>query len=118
MNTVTVFVAKALICFAGQCHPALVGPTTPPGEYSLVKRYVASPGYGKNGLVLQFKETEDTVYAIHRPYELDRQTDRRKTLQSKNPAERRVVSKGCVNVEDAVFDNILEGNYRSVVIFP
>lgn len=118
MNTVTVFVAKALVCLSDQCYPALTGPETPVGEYRLMKRYVTSPGYGKDGLVLQFKETKDAVYAIHRVYELDRKIDRKAALRSPDPAMRRVVSNGCVNVSDDVFDRILRGSYRAVVVHP
>lgn len=116
MNLVTIFIGEALICYAGQCHPALLGPETPTGRYELVQRHVLAPGYG--GVVIQFKETEKMIYAIHRPYSLDRKINRKKALRSTNPAFRRSISKGCVNVEDAVFEDLLREKYRVVIINP
>ena len=64
MSTAVVSLAAAMICFAQQCHPVLVGEYTPTGVFPLTKRVVAAPGYG--GDVLQFKETEREVFAVHR----------------------------------------------------
>lgn len=113
---VKVFVGKALICFASQCFPALLGTETPVGSFKLQQRYVVSEGYG--GAVLQFKETENMIYAIHRPYSLDRKVDRVQALKSVNPAFRRSISKGCINVEDAVFEYLLRNNYRVLIVYP
>lgn len=115
MEVVTVLLSKALICFAGQCHPALVGSDTPVGQYPLIERRVLTEGYG--GVVVQFKEDEKMWYAIHRPWRLG-PVDRDKVLQSKDPSARRLITKGCINVEDKVFDNIMTGSYRVLEIKP
>lgn len=116
MSIVTVFIGEALICYASQCHPALLGSETPVGRFELQQRHVIAEGYG--GVVIQFKETEKMIYAIHRPYSLDRKIDRKKALKSTNPSFRRSISKGCINVEDAVFEDLLRNNYRVVIIYP
>ena len=103
---VTLFLAKALICFSGTCYPALVGSNTLPGEYQLVQRYVLSEGYGGN--VLQYRETEDMVYAVHRVWTLKPEQQRLERLQSGSPTRRRYVTNGCVNVTDKVYDRLLD----------
>ena len=60
---VLVELGAALICFLGGCYPALIGADTPPGNYQIEWRATDAKGYG--GDVLQFKETERYVYAIH-----------------------------------------------------
>ena len=103
---VTLFLAKALICFSGTCYPALVGSNTLPGEYPINKRYVLSEGYG--GDVLQYRETDDMVYAIHRVWTLKPEQRRRERLQSDSPAMRRNVTNGCINVTEEVYEKLLD----------
>lgn len=110
----TVYIAKALICFSGQCFPVLLGPDTPIGTFETQERRVISQGY--EGSVLQFYETENMVYAIHRPYSLDRRVDRKEVLRTGSSAQRRSISKGCINVEDEVFDELIEQKYNTLVI--
>lgn len=103
---VTVYLAKALICFAGACHPALVGTNTTPGEYPLIQRHVLAEGYG--GDVLQFDETEDMVYAIHRVWTLKPEQRRRERLNSNDIRLRKNITNGCINVSEEIYERLLE----------
>ena len=53
---VVVNTAKAELCFAddGQCHPVLIGKTTPKGKFNMTPMMTSKPGYG--GEVIGFKE--------------------------------------------------------------
>lgn len=108
MDYVTVFIAKAMICFAQQCHPALVGPDTIPGEYDMSVLYTQQAGYGGDVLVYDQNETE--WYAVHRTYDRDRRRDR--SLLYDREAEYRQVTSGCVNVQPEVYENLRE-RYRN-----
>lgn len=92
---ITVDLAAALICFAGACHPALVGDSTPSGTYQVTLRPVAAPGYG--GDVLHFHEDARYLYAIHRTWA------GREKLYSKPARDRRHVTKGCINVQPETY---------------
>lgn len=106
MNGVTVFLAKAIICFANVCHPALVGDKTLVGEYQIAQRFVESPGYG--GDVLQFRELEHSIQAIHRPW-LGKPSQRRlERLKSPNSEDRKGITNGCINVEEQVYDALVD----------
>lgn len=111
---VTVNLTLAIICFLDQCHPALVGDTTPIGQYQLVQRKVLEPGY--DGLVLKFKEDHDGWYAIHKVWTLDTKQDRKQLLKSNNSADRRRVSNGCINIEPIVFDQLKSCCSRATLI--
>lgn len=103
--TLTVFLSSAMLCIGSVCHPALVGKTTPLGEFAVVRRYVTARGYG--GDVLQFLETERDIFAIHRVW-LGRPRERRlQRLQSGDVAQRRDVTNGCINVMPEVYEQIL-----------
>ena len=56
---VVVDTAKAELCFAddGQCHPVLIGKTTPKGKFNMTPMMTSKPGYG--GEVIGFKEEND-----------------------------------------------------------
>jgi hypothetical protein len=107
--TLTLFLSKALLCTAMQCWPVLIGMTTPVGEFTLVQRLTDDPGYG--GDVLQFHETDSLAYSIHRPWLLRPEEQRLKRLRSTNPKDR-VISKGCVNVDPSVYNELVAA-YRS-----
>jgi len=92
---ITVDLAAALICFAGACHPALVGEATPPGTYQITLRPVANPKYGGN--VLAFHEDDKYIWAVHRTW------PGRENLYAKPARVRRHVTKGCINVEPQVY---------------
>lgn len=88
-----------------QCYPVLVGEDTPRGEYELSHRLVESPGYG--GDVLQFKEDELEVFAIHRVWLLRPQEKREERLKRLDPRQRRI-TKGCVNVDPEVYEKLVD----------
>lgn len=98
--TATVYLAAALLCFGSTCHPVLVGKDTPLGEYELIERRVADPLYGSS--VLQFLETTDTVYAIHRPWLGNPKENRLERLSSLRTKDR-VITRGCVNVHEDLY---------------
>lgn len=99
---VEVFLSTALICFAGECHPALVGKTTKLGEYPLQAMTVRDARYG--GVILVFEETHDTLYAIHRTW------PGRERLYANASLYRRSVTGGCINVQPEVFDRLRASN--------
>ncbi len=106
--TLVVHLAAALLCTAGQCYPALVGPDTPVGTFPLVRRFVRTPGYG--GDVLQYAETSRDLFAIHRVW-LGKPAERRaERLASPDPAQRRLVTHGCINVMPDVYAAIVDAD--------
>lgn len=110
--TVVVYLASALLCVAGQCFPALVGSDTPVGTFPLVRRYVQTPGYG--GDIMQFAEDSRAVMAIHRVW-LGRPGEHRaERLASADPAVRRMVTHGCINVAPDVYDRIVTADRLDV----
>jgi hypothetical protein len=106
---VTISIALATICFFSngveQCHPVLIGGDTPKGEFQLQQRLVESPGYG--GDILQFKEDSKEVYAIHRVWLLRPWEKRDQRLKAKDPKQRRI-TKGCVNVDPKVYQELVD----------
>lgn len=109
--SVVVSLALATICFtfngAQECHPVLLGknPPTPKGEFTLIQRYTSDPGYG--GDVLQFKETESQVWAIHRIWLLSPAQRRPERMKSKVVADH-FISAGCINVEPEVYKQLVD----------
>lgn len=107
--SIIVNIALATLCIIGdgseKCYPVLIGKDTPTGEYQLQHRFVESPGYG--GDVLQFKEEELDIFAIHRVWLLRPQEKREERLKSSNPKMRRI-TKGCINVDPAVYDELID----------
>jgi hypothetical protein len=114
MTAATVVLSTALLCVYGHCYPALVGPDTPIGTYAIHERVVDSPGYG--GDVLEFKETDRYVFAIHRVWLLHPQEHRLQILLHGDAGERRRVTKGCINVMPDVYNKLKTLN--SVNILP
>jgi len=108
--TILVSLTLATICFTMnekyECHPVLLGKkeSTPIGEYSLVRRFVVSPGYG--GDVIQFLETESGIYSIHRVWMLKSEQKRLERLKSKK-IEDHYISSGCINVEPEIYEKLL-----------
>jgi hypothetical protein len=100
---ITVDLATAVICFAAQCFPALVGADTPKGTWTLTPRIVLSEGYG--GDVLQVHETGDKVYAIHRVW-LGRPAERREHRLRSGTNHRVGVTAGCINVDPTVYGHL------------
>ncbi len=108
MDAVTVFLAKALICFAGNCHPALIGHDTVPGTYDMSILYTQQRGYG--GDVLMYDQDDRNWYGIHRTFD---NLPHRERLYSRDAEARRYVTQGCVNVEPDVYED-LRDNYRGL----
>ena len=100
--TVLVSLNLAVICFMGQCHPALVGASTPPGEYRLRQRLVASPGYG--GDVLVFREDPTELFAILRVWTGVPAALRVQRLRADSASARQGVTQGCINIAPDVYD--------------
>lgn len=101
---VTVDIAAAVICIASQCFPILTGSDTPRGDFTLQHRYVLSPGYG--GDVLQFKESDTHVYAVHRVWMGNPEQRRLERLANPDPRQRRI-TQGCINVAPEVYDQLV-----------
>jgi hypothetical protein len=109
--SIIVSIALATICFTykgtEECNPVLLGKnnTTPTGEYTLSLRATNVYGYGGN--ILQFHETANDVYAIHRVWMLSPKQQRMQRLQSENVNDR-YISGGCINVDPAVYDKLVD----------
>lgn len=114
MSLVTVSLTAAVICFAGQCHNALVGKDTPTGTFQLAQRYTSQAGYG--GDVLQYKETATAVFAVHRVYTLAPRQRRPQRLASPVVADRQGVTGGCINVAPAVYDALVSSDATHILI--
>jgi predicted small secreted protein len=102
---VIVNVSTAMICFTGQCYPALVGKTTPLGEYQMTQYRTPIPAYG--GTVLAFKETDKVVYAVHQTIFVKGQ-NRAERLKSNDVKQRINITNGCINVEPEVYRKLVD----------
>ncbi len=111
---IIVDIALATLCIVGsgdsvetpeRCHPVLIGSDTPVGEFKLQQRLIMAKGYG--GDVLQFKEEELEIYAIHRVWTLRPWEKRAQRLKNPNPKVRHV-TKGCINVDPKVYDELMD----------
>jgi hypothetical protein len=111
---VVVSLAMASICFAGECHPALVGNNTPAGTFTLSHQSIDSPGYG--GDLLVFHENRSYLWAIHRVYTLKPQERREERLRSSPPERRRSVTHGCINVMPEVYDKLIDCCSRDLLV--
>jgi hypothetical protein len=109
--SIIVSITLATICFTyngtEECHPALLGKNsaTPVGEYTLQRRYTDTPGYG--GDILQFHETANAVYAIHRVWLLSPAQHRLERLKSDKVKDKFITS-GCINVEPEVYEKLID----------
>lgn len=103
---VLVDLATASICFLSQCYPALIGPDTPTGEFRLEQVRTQEAGYG--GDVILFKETQNSIFAIHRVWLLNPKQNRLQRLTSGNISERLVTTLGCINVMPDVYDKLVD----------
>lgn len=92
---IEVFLATALICFEGECYPALVGSSTPRGEFVAERQVTRLRGYG--GEILTFKETATDRFAIHRTW------PGRERLYANASVYRRSITNGCINVQPEVY---------------
>lgn len=107
MIGVVVSLGMATICFAGQCHPVLVGAQTPTGEFPIVHAQVLDPAYG--GDVLAYARRPDgRPLAIHRVWTQVPQQHRIERLKSAAVTDRRGVTGGCINVMPDVYDKLVD----------
>lgn len=109
---VLVKLLAAVICFSGQCYPALVGKHTPVGTFELTHYKTNQQGYG--GDILVFAQDKDGVYAIHRVYLLNAKQHRRRRLKSHNPKDREITD-GCINVDPIVYKRLLNCCSRDIL---
>jgi hypothetical protein len=100
MMAVSCFLGSALLCFDGRCYPALVGRATPTGRFALVRRFDERMLIQFGGDVLSFHESDDAIWAIHRT------EPGRERFYALTPAERRLVTNGCINVQADVYDRL------------
>jgi hypothetical protein len=110
---VFVNLAAAIICFAGTCHPVLVGPETPRGEFQLI--HYSTPVKIYKGDFLAFKETSDALYTIHRVVNPPGQ-ERLARLKSQDVRRRTGITGGCINVEPAVYEELVKCCYASKLV--
>lgn len=109
---VVVDLVTATVCFVGGCFPALIGPDTPKGIFQIEYRLTEYKGY--DGDVLQFHETDTHIFAIHRVYTLNPKEQRRKRLTS-NRTKDRLITKGCINVSEEVYDKLIDCCYQDTL---
>jgi len=114
METVIVHLMAATICWANQCHPALIGPKTPQGTFILQHRRTSDPGYG--GDVLAFAKDDTGVYAVHRVWTLKPKQRRLERLRDGDASSRKDVTDGCINVMPSVYDELVSCCSKSTII--
>lgn len=102
---VIVDTSKAELCFADdkQCHPVLIGTTTPKGTYQMRLMKTDKPGYG--GEVIGFKEEKDFLFALHRVWTLKPSERRMERIASPNVRDR-IITNGCINVNNKVYEKL------------
>lgn len=102
---VVVDTSKAELCFAddGQCHPVLIGKTTPKGKFNMTLMMTSKPGYG--GEVIGFKQENDFLFALHRVWTLKPSERRLQRIVSPVVADR-IITNGCINVQDKVYEKL------------
>lgn len=102
---VIVDTAKAELCFADdkQCHPVLIGKTTPKGTFPMTIMATKKSGYG--GEVIGFKEERDFLFALHCVW-LGKPSERRMERIASPLVADRVMTNGCINVTDNVYEKL------------
>lgn len=102
---VIVDTAKAELCFADdkQCHPVLIGKTTPKGTFPMTIMATKKSGYG--GEVIGFKEERDFLFALHRVW-LGKPSERRMERIASPLVADRVMTNGYINVTDNVYEKL------------
>jgi hypothetical protein len=106
---VVIDIGSAMICFMATCYPALVGANTPTGEFTFEPYKTNKAGYG--GTILVFKEQTNEVYAVHRAF-----NDSRRRQLKKGTEERKTITKGCVNIDDAAYKKLFSCCSRAKLI--
>ena len=102
---VIVNTAKAELCFTddAQCYPVLIGKTTPKGTFDMQLMKTSKPGYG--GEIIGFKQEKDFLFALHRVWTL-KPSERRMQRIASNVVSDRIITNGCINVTDKVYDKL------------
>lgn len=103
--SVILFLSAAMLCFGGQCHPALVGQNTPTGSYTVVKGSITAPGYPSGKFASFARLPSGVPLGIHPTYTNDPAQHREWRLHHDDP-ELRVISNGCINVDEVVYDQL------------
>lgn len=115
MGEIVVHLATAMICYLNQCHPALVGPSTPQGTFPVKWEQVSNPGYG--GDILEFaRDDKNAIFAIHRVWLLSPKQRRWYRLTEGTVAERRDITGGCINVTPEVYKELVDCCSRGTVV--
>ncbi|SNB66955.1 Uncharacterised protein [Kingella negevensis] len=111
---VVVDTSKAELCFPDtkDCHKVLIGKTTPKGTYRMTLHTTDKKGYG--GDVIGFKEENGFLFALHRVWTQIPAEHRLQRIASDNVADR-VMTNGCINVENAVYDRLKKYFYVDIV---
>ncbi len=111
MNYVIVKLTAALVCFTAKdnyaCYPALIGPDTPAGLYTLTHYLTEPPDFLYGGDLLVFKEDNDDVWAIHRVINVPGQ-HRIQRLKANDVSKRRNITNGCINIEPEVYEKLVD----------
>ncbi|ASK28503.1 L,D-transpeptidase [Neisseria chenwenguii] len=102
---VVVDTSRAELCFADdkKCYPVLIGKTTPKGQFNLRLMRTEKPGYG--GEVIGFKEQGDFLFALHRVWTQIPSERRMQRIASKRVSDR-IMTNGCINVTDKVYNKL------------
>ena len=103
---ILVDLATATICFLNQCYPVLAGVDTPTGQFRLEQVRTQEAGYG--GDVILFKETQNSVFAIHRVWLLNPNQNRLQRLTYGDVSARISTTLGCINVMPDVYEKLVE----------
>lgn len=111
---VIVDTARAELCFPDtqDCHHVLIGKTTPKGLYPMTIMATEKAGYG--GEVIGFKEEKGFLFALHRVWLGKPQERRLERIASHNVADR-IMTNGCINVSDDVYERLRKYFYVEVV---
>ncbi|MDO4907946.1 murein L,D-transpeptidase [Neisseria sp.] len=95
---------KAEICLENnRCYPVLIGKTTPRGKFDLTIVKTNHRGYG--GDVMKFKDEGDFMFAVHRVWTLKPEERRMQRIASPRVKDR-VMTNGCINVTDDVYEKL------------
>lgn len=86
-----------------QCHPVLIGVATPKGTFGLTLNSTDKPGYG--GEVIGFKQEGDFLFALHRVWN-QIPSERRNERIASSVVSDRIMTNGCINVSDAVYEKL------------
>lgn len=84
-------------------HPVLIGTATPKGTFGLTLNSTDKPGYG--GEVIGFKQEGDFLFALHRVWNQIPSERRNERIASPSVSDR-IMTNGCINVSDAVYEKL------------